>query len=232
MTKPLLIPTEIATEIPTGHNTRTSIRQILRTRRKTLTPTFQKKAADALSLTLKNDMVVKKAKHIALYLANNGELDLQPFIHWCWQQNKHLYLPIVHPFSKGHLLFLRYDNNSTMVMNKYNIEEPKLDVRNIKPIQQLDIILTPLVAFDSTGARIGMGGGYYDRTLAKWYEHYLKNKEYDQDKHYAQGKQYTPALIGVAHDCQQITKVPYETWDIPLPKIITPTRTIKCKALG
>jgi len=225
MTKPLLIPTEIPTEIPTGHNTRTSIRQILRTRRKALTPTFQKKSAEALSLTLKNDMVVKKAKHIALYLANNGELDLQPFIHWCWQQNKHIYVPIVHPFSKGHLLFLRYDNNSTMVINRYNIEEPKLDVRDIKPIQQLDIILTPLVAFDSAGARIGMGGGYYDRTLAKWYEHYLQSKKYSQDK------QYTPSLIGVAHDCQQITKVPHETWDIPLPKIITPTRTIICKIL-
>lgn len=215
MTKPLLIATE--------HNTRASIRQELRSRRKTLTPTFQKKAAEALSLTLENDIVVKKANHIALYLANNGELDLQPFIHWCWQQNKHLYLPIVHPFSKGHLLFLRYDNNSTMILNRYNIEEPKLDVRDIKPLQQLDIILTPLVAFDSTGARIGMGGGYYDRTLATWYEHYLQNKEY------AQGKQCHPSLIGVAHDCQQITKVPHESWDIPLPKIITPTRTIKCK---
>ncbi len=211
MTKPLLIPTE--------HNTRTSIRQILRTKRKTLTVTFQKEAADALLLILKNDIIIKEAKHIALYLANNGELDLQPFIRWCWQQNKHIYLPIVHPFSKGHLLFLRYDNNSTLVINQFNIEEPKLDVRDIKPIQQLDIILTPLVAFDSTGARIGMGGGYYDRTLAKWYEHY------------AQDKQYSPAIMGVAHDCQQITKVPHEAWDIPLPKIITPTRTIKCKPL-
>jgi 5-formyltetrahydrofolate cyclo-ligase len=218
MTKPVVIHPE--------HNNRTSIRQILRAKRKVLTPTFQKQAAEALLLILKNDIVVKEAKHIALYLANNGELDLQPFIHWCWQQNKHIYLPVVHPFSKGHLLFLRYENNSTMVLNRYNIEEPKLDVRDIKPIQQLDIIVTPLVAFDSTGARIGMGGGYYDRTLAKWYEHYLQNKEFTQDK------QYRPSIMGVAHDCQQITKVPHEAWDIPLPKIITPTRTIKCQPSG
>lgn len=212
MIKPSLIATE--------HNTRASIRQILRAKRKALTTTFQQKAADDLLLVLKNDTIIKKAKHIAVYLANNGELDLQPFIHWCWQQNKHIYLPVVHPFSKGHLLFLRYDNNSTMVSNRYNIKEPKLDVRVIKPIKQLDIIVTPLVAFDSTGARIGMGGGYYDRTLAKWYEHYALNK------------QYSPSIIGVAHDCQQISEVPHEAWDIPLPKIITPTRTIECKPLS
>jgi len=208
MTKPLLIPTE--------HNTRASIRQLLRTKRKSLTISFQKTAAEALLLRLQNDIVVKEAEHIALYLANNGELDLQPFIHWCWQQNKHIYLPVVHPFSKGHLLFLRYDNNSAMVRNRYNIEEPKLDVRYIKPIQQLDIIFTPLVAFDNTGARIGMGGGYYDRTLANWYENYV------------QDTQCSPSIIGLAHDCQQITEVPYEAWDIPLPRIITPTRTIEC----
>lgn len=208
MTKPLLIPTE--------HNTRASIRQLLRTKRKSLTISFQKTAAEALLLRLQNDIVVKEAEHIALYLANNGELDLQPFIHWCWQQNKHIYLPVVHPFSKAHLLFLRYDNNSTMVRNRYNIEEPKLDVRYIKPIQQLDIIFTPLVAFDNTGSRIGMGGGYYDRTLANWYENYV------------QDTQCSPSIIGLAHDCQQITEVPYEAWDIPLPRIITPTRTIEC----
>jgi len=208
MTKPLLIPTE--------HNTRASIRQVLRTKRKSLTASFQKTAAEALLLRLQNNIVVTEAEHIALYLANNGELDLQPFIHWCWQQNKHIYLPVVHPFSKGHLLFLRYDNNSTMAINRYNIEEPKLDVRYIKPIQQLDIIFTPLVAFDSTGARIGMGGGYYDRTLANWYENYV------------QDAQYSPSIIGIAHDCQQITEVPHEVWDIPLPRIITPTRTIEC----
>lgn len=210
MTKPLLIPTE--------HNSRASIRQILRAKRKSLTTLFQKEAAEALLVRLQNDTVVKEAEHIALYLANNGELDLQPFIQWCWQQNKHIYLPIVHPFSKGHLLFLRYDNNSIMANNRYNIKEPKLDVRDIKPIQQLDIIFTPLVAFDSTGARIGMGGGYYDRTLAKGYENHL------------QGTHYGPSITGIAHDCQQITEVPHEAWDIPLPRIITPTRTIKCKA--
>jgi len=200
-------------------NTRASIRKQVSAKRKALSSTSQNQAAEALLLLLKNDMVIKKAKHIALYLANNGELDLHPFILWCWQQKKHIYLPVVHPFSKGNLLFLRYEKCSTMVVNQYNIEEPKLDVRHIKPMRQLDLIMTPLVAFDSTGARVGMGGGYYDRTLAKWYQQYSHNKA------------SKPAVMGVAHDCQQIEKVPNEAWDIPLPKIVTPTRTIKCDQL-
>lgn len=202
-----------------AHSTRAAIRQVLRTKRKTLTSTFQKEASEALLLRLINDITVKKAEHIALYLANNGELDLQPFIRWCWEKNKDIYLPIVHPFSKGNLLFLRYTSNSSMALNQYNIEEPKLDVRDIKPVKELDIILTPLVAFDDSGERIGMGGGYYDRTLAKWYEHYIAHE------------QYSPSIIGIAHDCQQVSKVPHEAWDIPLPTIITPTRTINCKRL-
>ena len=204
---------------PTECNTRASIRKRVSAKRKALSPTDQNEAARELLLLLKNDTVVKEAKHIALYLANNGELDLEPFILWCWQQNKHLYLPVVHPFSKGNLLFLRYKRYSVMVLNQYNIEEPKLDVRDIKPMQQLDMIMTPLVAFDDTGARVGMGGGYYDRTLAKWY------------KQYSQNNKSKPTVIGVAHDCQQITKVPNEVWDIPLPKIVTPTRTIECELL-
>lgn len=211
MTEPKLKPTE--------HNMRASIRKRVSAKRKALGPTAQNEAARDLLLLLKNDTVVKEAKHIALYLANNGELDLEPFIFWCWQQNKHLYLPVVHPFSKGNLLFLRYEKYSAMVLNQYNIEEPKLDVRYIKPMQQLDMIMTPLVAFDTTGARVGMGGGYYDRTLAKWY------------KQYSQNNKSKPTVIGVAHDCQQIEKVPNEAWDIPLPKIVTPTRTIECELL-
>jgi 5-formyltetrahydrofolate cyclo-ligase len=198
------------------HETRASIRKIVSAKRKALTSVFQEESAEALLLRLQNNTIVQKAEYIALYLAVNGELNLEPFIQWCWQQKKQVYLPIVHPFSKGNLLFLAYEPDSTMINNRYNIKEPKLDVRHIKPVQQLDIILTPLVAFDSKGERIGMGGGYYDRTLANWYEYYT------QDNH------CSPAIIGIAHDCQQIETVPHEAWDIPLPTIITPTRTLNC----
>ena len=64
-----------------------------------------------------------------------------------------------------------------------------------------------VVAFDAEGNRLGMGGGYYDRTLACWHEHGLG-----------------PRPLGLAHDCQQVESVPQAQWDVPLPQIITPAR--------
>ncbi len=52
-----------------------------------------------------------------------------------------------------------------------------------------------------------MGGGYYDRTLEPWFK---------------TGR--GPKPIGLAHDCQQVEKLPVESWDVPLPKIVTPSR--------
>jgi len=205
MTEPLLISTGPNNKPHTEPNARTSIRQILRTKRKALTTTFQIEASELLKLRLLNHPRVQSAKTIALYLANDGELDPILFINWCWQQGKQVYLPVLHPFCSGHLLFLLFEKNSFMVKNQYGINEPKLDVTKVCPLEQLDVLCTPLVAFDRSGARLGMGGGFYDRTLVNW----KKN-------------QYYP--IGIAHDCQQVDVVPVEYWDIPLPEIITPTQ--------
>ena len=205
MTEPLLISTGPNNKPHTEPNARTSIRQILRTKRKALTTTFQIEASELLKLRLLNHPRVQSAKTIALYLANDGELDPMLFINWCWQQGKQVYLPVLHPFCSGHLLFLLFEKNSFMVKNQYGISEPKLDVTKVCPLEQLDVLCTPLVAFDRSGARLGMGGGFYDRTLVNW----KKN-------------QYYP--IGIAHDCQQVDVVPVEYWDIPLPEIITPTQ--------
>jgi 5-formyltetrahydrofolate cyclo-ligase len=130
-----------------------------------------------------------------------------PAIHWLWAQQKEVYLPVLHPFTPGHLLFLRYTATSPMTRNRYGIAEPELDMSQVVPHSTLDLICTPLVAFDAGGNRLGMGGGYYDRTLACWHEHRLG-----------------PKPLGIAHDCQQVETVPQEEWDVPLPQIITPSR--------
>jgi len=201
----------MTTSISTQCNSRSSIRKSVRINRKELSKPFQHKAARALLLRLKESTLVNKSQHIALYLANDGELDLQPFINWCWQRKKMVYLPVLHPFCSGHLLFLLYEENSIMIKNRYGILEPKLSVNKVCPLPRLDLLFTPLVAFDNKGARLGMGGGFYDRTLANWQQHGI-------------------FPIGLAHDCQQIDNVPVESWDIPLPKIITPTRTFNFKS--
>jgi len=189
---------------------RQALRTNIRIKRQSLSKTEQSKASADLFIQLISHEKINQAEHIAIYLANDSELDALPFIHWCWQNNKSVYLPVIHPFCSGHLLFLKYDKTTKMQTNQYGINEPKLDVTAVKLVTELDIIFTPLVAFDKDGNRLGMGGGFYDRTLAHWYQKYQVNSI------------TKPYPIGLAHDCQKVSEVPCELWDIPLPEIITP----------
>ncbi|MEI6897540.1 MAG: 5-formyltetrahydrofolate cyclo-ligase [Psychromonas sp.] len=183
------------------------IRHHIRAARKSLSNAQQLLSATKILQRLIKLDIVQQAKKIAISLAFDGEIDTLPFIKWCWKNNKQVYLPVIHPSKKGQLLFLPYTANTEMVINQYGIDEPKFDAQKICPIAALDLIFTPLVAFDEQGNRIGMGGGYYDRLLAPWFE-----------------QQRGPYPIGLAHDCQGVKRLSIESWDIPLPEIITPSK--------
>lgn len=189
-------------------NTRNAQRKALREARRALTPEQQKIASHGLVNMVIQSKVLTTVKHCALYLANDAELDTAALINYCWQKHINTSLPVLHPFTAGHLLFLRYRANSAMIANKYGIPEPICELPNVVPLQQHDIVFTPLVGFDYLGNRLGMGGGYYDRTLAK-----VRNIP-------------NIKLVGLAHDCQQVTALPRQEWDIPLDMIITPTQII------
>jgi 5-formyltetrahydrofolate cyclo-ligase len=196
---------------------RKDLRKLIRKKRIDISQNSQRSASVQLSTQLRSKAYIKEAKSIALYVANDGEIDPMVFIQWCWQENKAVYLPVIHPFTKHQLLFLRYEADTALVPNKYGILEPKLDVRNVCPFDKLNVLCTPLVAFDITGARLGMGGGFYDRTLAHWY----KKKQSNSKANHAQ-QSFIP--IGLAHDGQLVNEVPVASWDIPLPEIITPDK--------
>jgi 5-formyltetrahydrofolate cyclo-ligase len=194
-----------STEKRTKDLLRSQIRSQVRSVRRNLSGLQQKQDAAKLVQRLIKHPKIIAAQKIALSLAHDGEIDTFEFIHWCWANKKQVYLPVVHPFSQGHLLFLQYTIDSEMVLNRYGIYEPKLEQLHSSPIKALDLIFTPLVAFDQQGNRIGMGGGYYDRMLAPWYK-----------------EKTGPYPIGLAHDCQLVNNLPIEEWDVPLPEIITP----------
>lgn len=209
------LPNKPTHDCVVSKNQRTAIRQKVRRSRQDLTTKQQDDAALQLLARFSIDEKILSANSIALYLSNDGELDTKVLIEWCWQQGKQVYLPVLHPFAKGNLLFLRYDSHTALVRNHYGIAEPKLDVRAIISTHKLDIICTPLVAFDKAGARLGMGGGFYDRTLSHWHQHRQQQSS------------VKPYPIGLAHDCQLVNSLPSESWDIPLPEIITPSSHFK-----
>lgn len=183
---------------------RSSLRRAFRDKRNALTNKQQASAAQDVLKQAIDYKVFNDCSRVGIYLTNEGELDTQPLIYYLWAQGKEVYLPVLHPFSKGYLLFLRYSSSTAMKANTYGILEPVLDVTTLCPIAQLDLVLTPLVAFDEQGNRMGMGGGFYDRTIQG-----IANKQ--------------TRLIGLAHDCQKTVSLPIQVWDIPLPEVLTPT---------
>lgn len=180
------------------------LRQTMRAKRRALSREEQRQASLNLCENLQ-PFITPLVKNVALYLANDGEISPDTFIKSLWLNKIDVYLPVLHPFSKGNLLFLRFDQHTQMQVNKYGISEPALDVRQVCPVADIDIMFTPLVAFDAQGNRMGMGGGYYDRTLA-------------------QQPQLT--TIGLAHDCQQVDKLTTQPWDMPMNGIVTPSHRL------
>lgn len=185
----------------TQQTLRNQLRQQIRKTRANLTALQQQQAEDSITQQALALIEAQNAQHIALYVSFDGEISTEKLIKTLWAQDKHVYLPVLHPFNPNHLLFLRYLPDTPMLKNKFGIWEPKLNVQNVLPLDELDILFTPLVAFDKQGNRLGMGGGFYDRTLQNW-----------------QNSSFIP--VGLAHQCQQVELLPTEAWDVPLHRIL------------
>ena len=185
----------------TQQTLRNQLRQQIRKTRANLTALQQQQAENSITQQALALIEERNAQHIALYVSFDGEISTEKLIKTLWAQGKQVYLPVLHPFNPNHLLFLRYLSDTPMLKNKFGIWEPKLNVQNVLPLDELDILFTPLVAFDKQGNRLGMGGGFYDRTLQNW-----------------QNSSFIP--VGLAHQCQQVGQLPTEAWDVPLHRIL------------
>ena len=182
----------------TSHFDKKQLRRSIRVKRRSLTDFQQKQAANLLAIRLKP--LLLNHRHIAVYWPNDGEIDLRPFI-----RNAHacpctFYLPVLNPLRPGYLQFCQWQPEDPVESNRFGIPEPKYK-RYFSP-RALDLALMPLVAFDREGGRLGMGGGFYDRTFA---QHALGNI----------------TRIGVAHQLQETQHIPIESWDLNLHAVIT-----------
>lgn len=175
------------------HHRREKIRKQMRQRRRALSNEQRQQAGEQIARHAMDFAPVRTAQNIAVFLAHDGEPDTSPLIARLWNEKKQLCMPVLHPFSRGQLLFLRYTPDTVLVSNRFGIPEPALDIRNLVPLNTLDLIFVPLVAFDNHGQRLGQGGGFYDRTL--------QNRS-----------QYSLLPIGLAHDFQYIPTLPRATW--------------------
>ena len=144
----------------------------------------------------------RQAQHLAVYFAVNGEISLDPVIDHALAAGKQVYLPNLDQHS---LRFSPYFREQKMRINKFRLPEP--DVADDEMLQpaELDLVLAPLVVFDQNRNRIGMGGGFYDRSFAM-----------------RRSPQVTaPVLIGVAHELQKVEQIVPEEWDVRLDMVVT-----------
>lgn len=196
---------------------RQSLRNELRARRAALTPSQQIHAAHNLLRNLMSLPVFMRSQHIALYWALDGEIDLAPIAEQCWEMGKRCYLPVLHPHQQRQLWFVRYLPDTPLKQNRFQIPEPDHRTSQKLAAHLLDIVLVPLVGFDATGARLGMGGGFYDSTFA-----FKKKPET------LPASTRKPWLLGVAHACQQIDRLDTADWDIDLEGVVTDKAVIMC----
>ena len=134
-------------------------------------------------------------RRVATFLSLPEEIDTAPLNRALWQAGYRLYLPYVR--GKGEALaWLPYQEDTALAPDAVGIPAPPLQA----PLEALalDAVITPLVAWDARGTRLGMGGGFYDRTFAR------------------KIPRAKPWLLGIAYPCQAVATLPRQPWDVPL----------------
>lgn len=158
---------------------------------------LKRQASEKIVALVAASDIFLSAKNIAVYVPMKSEVDTWPLIKCAWRMKKRVFAPIAQ--KSVNLQFRQITADSKYSTSKMGISEP-VD-GDFVPTETLDLVLTPLVAFDSQNNRIGMGGGYYDRTFA-----FLQQRNHAKK----------PLLIGIAFESQRVEKIAPNPWDIPL----------------
>ncbi len=178
------------------------LRSLLRSRRLALTCYQQQQSAKQLARFVCRSHEYKTSQNIGFYQACYGEINPRYLLQMAHAQGKSCYLPVLRRFPKFELGFVKVSPHSRLYKHRFGMKEPKYGRRLF--IHQLDMVCMPLVGFDRHCNRMGLGGGFYDRSLASHKNPHL-------------------ITLGLAHDCQQVDILQTMPWDIPLNAVLTPT---------
>ena len=191
--------------MPDAHLDKVRLRRLLRERRRTLTREQQAAAARSVADRVAALPPWREARRIALYLPADGEIDTAPLAALARRDGKALFLPVIR--DDDSLAFAGWKKHARLEPNRFGIPEPPTEAAHCGA-GELDVICLPLVGWDRAGSRLGMGGGFYDRTLA--------------------GVDGT-VLIGLAHECQEVGTLPLQDWDVRLDYVATGAALHDCR---
>jgi len=162
-----------------------------------------------IAKNIAESVIFSKAKRVAFYHAVQGEADPSSLVNTISQSSKQFYLPILSTDKDQGLIFAPINKNTQYKNNQFSIPEPLVKKEELINAAELDLVIMPLLGFDLLGNRLGMGGGYYDRSFS-----FKKNT------------QKKPTLLGFAYDFQEIPNLEPEPWDIPFDMLVTESRFI------
>lgn len=187
------------------------LRKQLRHQRRAVSDFQQKQAQQKILQQLIRLKSFQHAKKVGVYLHAFGEINTNQIIEYCFKQHKQVYLPMICTMNQQlHWvrISLQQYRNKRFSYHPFGMQEPMAG-RGVH-VSTLDFLIMPLLACDIYGTRIGMGGGFYDKTLAS-----APNK---------------PFRLGIAHDFQLIQqRLLREAWDQPLDALLTPSEYLSFK---
>lgn len=176
------------------------LRQQALARRQAMPTAAQHVASEAVARHFADHPILSFCQSVAGYHAIRAELNVLPVLEVVTRLDRPTALPRIVAADKT-LTFHRWQAGDTLEYDPLGIKVPPADAEAFVP----ELVLVPLVAFDSEGGRLGYGGGYYDRTITK-----LRNESGQP-----------PLFIGVAYNLQEVEYIPTEPQDEPLDGILT-----------
>lgn len=190
-------------QISPDRQERGALRAELRRRRARIDPAAAQRASQRGAELLAGTPEFLAARRVAGYVAVNGELDPAPALANAIAAGKEVVLPCV--TDGGSLRFLPWEPATPMRSNRYGIPEPDPDHAASVPPGSIDLVIVPLVGFDSRGTRLGTGAGYYDRS-------------FEFKRNAPDGR---PRLAGFAYAMQRCSALAAAAWDVPLDLLVT-----------
>ncbi len=182
---------------------RARLRRALRDRRRAIPPAARIAAAEALAARILALPFLPAVGDLGGYWAMDGEIALHVL---------QLRLPKTLRYCRpvlsgdGRLRFAPWSPGAPLVANRHGIPEPDVEDAALIEPGAMSLVVVPLVGFDARGHRLGMGGGWYDRSFA------FRN---------AAGAVPPPWLVGAGFKAQQVDALDPAEWDVPLDAVCT-----------
>jgi 5-formyltetrahydrofolate cyclo-ligase len=194
--------------MPDTTTSKDELRRSLRQRRSDIAPSLRIEAARAAAGHLSSLPHWGACQQLGLYYPGEEEFDCMPMAELARNRGVELYLPVIGEDMA--LTFAHWAADARLQSNRYGIPEPDSAAARIE-LSDLDLVVVPLVGWDRQGGRLGMGGGYYDRTLSA-------------------GPR--PTVIGLAYAAQEVELVPMASWDVPLDYVLTERELVTVASAG